>query len=81
MQLLDARRADESFGPGTAHIIRDAAESRPRAERPRAGVDSQLELDLPLGDAFGAEGQADKQIHQDFYQNFDTTDLSETDLS
>ena len=54
---------------------------RPARRRSRAGVDSQLELDLPLGDAFGAEGQADKQIHQDFYQNFDTTDLSETDLS
>ena len=39
----------------------------------------QVEPEMPI-DPF-QEGHAEKQIHTDFYQGFDTKDLSATDLS
>ena len=62
----------------------ELASAAPAPETDRRAVGrgparSQVELELPM-DPFAAEGHAEKQIHQDFFQGFDTSDLSDTIL-
>ena len=51
----------------------------PDASLSDAARSPQVEPEMPI-DPF-QEGHAEKQIHTDFYQGFDTKDLSATDLS
>ena len=68
--------------PGRAHRERRAPRVASGAWTRRlsdAVHSPQVEPEMPI-DPF-QEGHAEKQIHTDFYQGFDTKDLSATDLS
>ena len=71
-----ASRASRTARPSRASRVASGGWTRRLSDAARS---PQVEPEMPI-DPF-QEGHAEKQIHTDFYQGFDTKDLSATDLS
>ena len=74
--LRRVARASRTARPSRAPRVASGGWTRRLSDAARS---PQVEPEMPI-DPF-QEGHAEKQIHTDFYQGFDTKDLSATDLS